>query len=135
VLEIGRILREISPDSTVKLGVFSNEEKGRAGSKHFARKAHEQDSNIRGVINLDIIGYNDPMGSVSYRDSEVGGMMAAIKLRLKGIRNRILRFLHPDGIVVIAGRGPNKGLVKTASSLTRYYSKLKVKEMVGKDCG
>jgi len=135
VLEIGRILKEVSPDSTVKLGVFSNEEQGRAGSEHFARKARETDLNIRGVINLDIIGYNDPMGSVSYKSSETGGMMGAIKLRLKAIRNRILRFLYPDGILVIAGRPRNKGLVKSASSLTQKYSKLKVKEMVGEDDG
>ena len=47
----------------------------------------------------------------------------------------MLRFLYPDGIVVIAGRPPNKELVKTASALTQNYSKLKVKAMVGKDCG
>jgi hypothetical protein len=135
VLEIGRILKEVSSDATVKLGVFSNEEQGRVGSKHFARKAREKGLNIRGVINLDIIGYNDPMGSVSYKSSEIGGMKGAIKLRLKAIRNRALKFLYPEGLVVTAGRAPNKGLVKTASSLTRHYSKLKVKERVGQDCG
>jgi hypothetical protein len=135
VLEIGRVLKDLSPDSTVKLGLFSNEEQGRVGSEHFARKAREKDLNIRGVINLDIIGYNDPMGGVSYTSSEIGGMMGAIKLRLKAIRNRILKILYPHGIVVIAGRPANKGLVKTASSLTQNYSKLKVKEMVGEDDG
>ena len=73
VLEIGRILKEVSADSTVKLGIFSNEEQGRVGNKDFARKAREKDLNIRGVINLDIIGYNDPRGSISYKSSEIGG--------------------------------------------------------------
>jgi acetylornithine deacetylase/succinyl-diaminopimelate desuccinylase-like protein len=135
VLEIGRVLKEVSLNATVKLGIFSNEEQGGVGSKDFARKAHEKDLNIRGVINLDIIGYNDPIGSVSYKLSEIRGMMGTMKLRVKKIRNHILRFLYPDGIVVIAGRPPNKGLVKTASALTQNYSKLKVKAMVGKDCG
>ena len=35
--------------------------------------------------------------------------MGGIKLKLKAIRNRILGYLYPDGIVVIAGRAPNKG--------------------------
>jgi hypothetical protein len=135
VLEIGRILREVSSDATIKLGVFSNEEQGRSGSKHFARKARERNLNIRGVINLDIIGYNNPIGSVSYKASEIRGMGSAIRLRLKTMRNRVLKCFYPDGIAVIAGRGPNKGLVKTASALTKKYSRLKVKAMVGQDCG
>ncbi len=130
VLEIGRIFKDVSLDATVKLGIFSNEEQGRIGSKHFAKKAHEEGLNIRGVINLDIIGFND-----SYKGSEIKNMGGGIKSRLKTIKNRLLKSLYPDGIVVIAGRPPNKGLVNTASVLTQKYSKLKVKEMVKEDCG
>jgi acetylornithine deacetylase/succinyl-diaminopimelate desuccinylase-like protein len=129
VLEIGRILKDVSLDATVKLGIFSNEEQGRAGSKHFAKKAREKGLNIRGVINLDIIGFND-----SYKVSEIKNR-GRIKLRMKTIKNRLLKSLYPDGIVVIAGRPPNRELVKTASVLTQEYSKLKAKEMVGKECG
>lgn len=130
VLEIGRILRDISLDSTVKLGIFSNEEQGRAGSKHFAKMAREKGLNIKGVINLDIIGFNN-----SYKGSEIRNRGGGIKLELKMIKNRVLKSLYPDGIVMIAGRPPNKELVKTASVLTQGYSKLKVKELVGKECG
>jgi len=130
VLEIGRILIEVSSDATVKLGVFSNEEQGGSGSEHFARKARERNLNIRGVINLDIIGFNG-----SYKGSEIRNMGGDIKLKLKTIKNRPLKSLYLDGIVVIAGRPPNKELVKTASALTQNYSKLKVKAMVGEDCG
>ena len=130
VLEIGRILKDVSLDATVKLGIFSNEEQGRVGSKHFAKRAREKGLNIRGVINLDIIGFND-----SYEVSEIKNRGGSIKLKMKTIKNRILKSLYPDGIVVIAGRPPNKELVKTASVLTQEYSKLKAKEIVGKDCG
>lgn len=135
VLEIGRVLRKVSLDATIMLGIFSNEEQGRGGSKHFARRARESNLDIRGVINLDIIGYNDPIGSISYRSSEIEGMMQAIKLRLKSIRNRMLKFLYPDGIMVIAGRPSNKQLVKTGSALAPKYSKLKVKAIVDEGCG
>jgi hypothetical protein len=130
VLEIGRIFKDVSLDATVKLGIFSNEEQGRIGSKHFAKKAHEEGLNIRGVINLDIIGFID-----SYKGSEIKNMGGGIKSRLKTIKNRLLKSLYPDGIVVIAGRPPNKGLVNTASALTQKYSKIEPKEIIGKDCG
>ena len=130
VLEIGRILKDVPLDATVKLGIFSNEEQGRVGSKHFAKMARERGLNIRGVVNLDIIGFND-----SYKGSEIKNREGGIKLKLKMIKNRVLKSLSPDGIVVIAGRPPNKELVKTASALTQKYSKLKAKEMVGKECG
>jgi acetylornithine deacetylase/succinyl-diaminopimelate desuccinylase-like protein len=127
VLEIGRNLKDVPMDATIKLGVFSNEEQGREGSKHFAKMAREKGWNIRGVVNLDIIGFNH-----SYKGSEIKNRGGGIKLKLK---NRILESLYPDGIVVIAGRPPNKELVETASELAQGYSKLKVKELVGKECG
>jgi hypothetical protein len=130
VIEIGRILKEVSLDATVKLGIFSNEEQGRVGSKHFAKMAREKGLNIRGVINLDIIGFNN-----SYNGSEIKNRGGGIKLGLKMIKNRVIKSFYPDGIVVIAGRPPNKELVKTASVLAQGYSKLKVKELVGKECG
>jgi hypothetical protein len=129
VVEIGRILKDISLEATVKLAIFSNEEQGGAGSKHFAKKAREKGLDIRGVINLDVIGFND-----SYNGSEIENRERSIKIGLKTIKNHLLKFLYSDDIVVIAGRPPNKELVKTASVLTQRYSKLKVKEMVGKDC-
>jgi len=130
VLEIGRILKDITLDATVKLGIFSNEEQGRIGSKHFAKMAREGDLNIKGVINLDIIGFNN-----SYRGLEIKSMGVNVKSKLRTIKNRLLKSLYPDGIVVIAGRPPNKELVGTASALTEKYSKLKAKDMVGKGCG
>jgi acetylornithine deacetylase/succinyl-diaminopimelate desuccinylase-like protein len=130
VLEIGRILKDVSLDATVKLGIFSNEEQGRVGSKHFAKKAREQGLNIRGVINLDIIGFNNP-----YKVSGIKSKEGSIEIGMKTIKNRVLNSLYPDGIVVIAGRPPNKELVRTASALTQEYSKLRAKELVGEECG
>jgi acetylornithine deacetylase/succinyl-diaminopimelate desuccinylase-like protein len=132
VLEIGRILREISLNATVKLEIFSNEEQGLEGSRHFAKKARKKGLNIKGVINLDAIGFNDP-----YKDkgSEIKNMQESIKLELETIKNHLLNSAYPDGVVVIAGRPPNRELVETASVLTQKYSKLKAKERVGKDCG
>jgi len=130
VLEIGRNLKDISMDATIKLGIFSNEEQGREGSKHFAKIAREKGLNIRGVVNLDIIGFNH-----SYKGSENKNRAPGLRLKMKTIKDRLLKSLYPDGIVLIAGRPPNKELVKTASVLAQGYSKLKIKELVGEDCG
>jgi len=135
VLEIARILNGLSLEATVKVGMFSNEEQEWGGSKNFVTKAHEEGMNIRGVINLDIIGYNDPMGSLSFKVSEKRGLKDAVKLKLKRIRNYILKTIHPEGIVVIAGRPPNRSLVERASVLTKKYSKLGVRDSVRDDCG
>jgi len=135
VLEIGRVLREMRLNSTVILGIFSNEEQGAAGSKHFARKARENGLDLKAVFNLDIIGYNDSIAKATFKPSQIGGLMGALKMGLKTIRNYKQRFLYPDGIVVIGGRPPNQALVEMASALVKNYSKLKEKPTVGKDCG
>ncbi|MBS3778344.1 MAG: M28 family peptidase [Candidatus Thermoplasmatota archaeon] len=42
---------------TVKFVTFSGEEQGLIGSKHYARQAYENDDNIIGVLNADMMGY------------------------------------------------------------------------------
>ncbi|MFC1822439.1 M28 family metallopeptidase [Thermodesulfobacteriota bacterium] len=135
VLEIARILKTLSLPATFKIGMFSNEEQKRAGSKHFVKMADEEGVNIRGVINLDVIGYNDPLGNLIIKASEKRSLKNVVKLKLKRIRNYFLKAIHPDGRVVIAGRLINRGLVERASALAKKYSKLGVKDRVGDDCG
>jgi len=135
VLEIGRVLREVPLAATVRLGIFSNEEQGAAGSKHFAGKARDKNINLKGVINLDIIGYNDPIGSLAYKTSKVRGWTGAIKTGLKTIRNHTLKSLYPDGIVEVGGRPPDQKLVNHVSALAQKYSRLKVRTRVDENCG
>jgi len=135
LLEIGRILGQAPPDATVKLAIFSNEEQGASGSRHYARKARERNLDIRGVLNLDVIGYNTPMANETSQTPEARGVGNGIKWRLKTMRNRMVKFLHPDGLVIVAGRTANQGLVKEASALMQKYSRLSVKAKVDQDCG
>ncbi|MFO7606548.1 MAG: M20/M25/M40 family metallo-hydrolase [Desulfurivibrionaceae bacterium] len=57
LLELARILREKSHQSSVRLVFFSNEETGRAGSKSFARRARQAKTEILAVLNIDGVGY------------------------------------------------------------------------------
>jgi len=60
LLEMARLLRTIPHQSSIRLVFFSNEEQGELGSKSFARWARESGKNIRGVINIDVVGYDAP---------------------------------------------------------------------------
>ena len=135
VLEIGRILKDVSLDATVKLGIFSNEEQDRLGSKHFAKKARKEGLRIKGCINLDVIGYNGAMKNLPHEASKRRGLIGIAGLKFRTARKQILEYLHPNGIVIIAGRPQNESLVKVTSSFFNKYSNIGIKEIVGEDCG
>lgn len=135
VLEIARILKDVQLDSSIQFGIFSNEERDTLGSKHFAKKARKQGLRIKGCINLDVIGYNGAMKSLSGEASKRKDLMGIAKLKFRTARNQIHEYLHPNGIVIIAGRPKNESLVKVTSSFFNKYSNIGIKEIVGEDCG
>lgn len=135
VLEIARILADIPLESTVKLALFSNEEQGRPGSKHFVKMAREQGWQIRAAINVDIVGYNDPVGALSPMTTENAGILSDVKYAAKRVKNLILRWIYPEGIVTIAGRPKNEVLVETLVAQGSKYSGLGIKKVVDNECG
>jgi acetylornithine deacetylase/succinyl-diaminopimelate desuccinylase-like protein len=135
VLEIARILKDVQLDSSIQFGIFSNEEQDGLGSKHFAKKARKQGLRIKGCINLDVIGYNGAMMSPSGEASKRKDLIGIAKLKFRTARNQIHEYLHPNGIVIIAGRPQNESLVKVTSSFFNKYSNIGIKEIVGEDCG
>jgi hypothetical protein len=60
VLETARILSEFDLSYTVEFICFGGEEQGRRGSIHNAAQAVASGKNIRGMLNLDMIGYWPP---------------------------------------------------------------------------
>jgi predicted nucleic acid-binding protein len=135
VLEIARILKDVPLDSSIQFGIFSNEEQDGLGSKHFAKKARKQGLRIKGCINLDVIGYNGAMMSPSGEASKRKDLIGIAKLKFRTARNQIDEYLHPNGIVIIAGRPQNESLVKVTSSFFNKYSNIGIKEIVGEECG
>jgi hypothetical protein len=57
LIELARLVSQQSFSATIQFVFFSNEEKGRAGSKFFARQAKENAQEIWGVVNVDGVGY------------------------------------------------------------------------------
>ncbi|MFQ6119331.1 MAG: M28 family metallopeptidase [Methanosarcinales archaeon] len=64
LIEAARILIEYDFNSTLKFIAFSGEEQGLWGSKHYAEEAFYNNDSIVGVINFDMIGYNDNFSKI-----------------------------------------------------------------------
>ncbi len=60
VLEIARILNQYNLEDTIEFALFASEELGLFGSEAYAAAADSANTNIVGMINLDMIGYEKP---------------------------------------------------------------------------
>src|SRR5438552_4199893 len=67
VMMAARILRNYSFDYTLRFITFTGEERGLCGSNRYAYDARQSNADIRGVVNLDMIGYD----SNSVKDVEI----------------------------------------------------------------
>jgi hypothetical protein len=66
VLELARVMAPRPAEATIKFVTYAGEEQGLYGSTHFAEVAAQQQMNIQGVLNMDIIG--SPVGGSGLRD-------------------------------------------------------------------
>ena len=58
VVEAARVLAKTNFQFSIKFILFPGEEQGLHGSDHYAQNAYQNDENIEGMINLDMIGYD-----------------------------------------------------------------------------
>lgn len=134
-LEVARLLKEVRLHLTVKIAFFSNEEQGRLGSRHFAQKARSENLDIRATINLDVIGYNDPMGALEYRTRHEPSLLKQIKRQIKWVRNYAFSWLYPYGRLTVAGRPPNRGLAHKINEALKEFTRLSIVMDIDEDCG
>ena len=66
VLELARVLAPRPTEATIVFVTYAGEEQGLYGSNHFAEVAKQNNWNIQGVLNMDIIG--SPVGGSGLRD-------------------------------------------------------------------
>jgi Zn-dependent M28 family amino/carboxypeptidase len=136
LLETARLIRGMPLDRTVSFGVFTNEEKGAAGSKAYARQMKDNLMGLKAVVNLDILGYGRPKWPF-YLNAITGPNPLKQKMRTiaKMGWNYFLGLLNGRNVIKVTGKGPNQKLVETTSKLLREASGLKAKEVIGEDCG
>jgi Zn-dependent M28 family amino/carboxypeptidase len=136
LVKTARVLKETPMDRTIMFAIFTNEERGTAGSRAFARQVKNSGVNIKAVINLDILGYNRPAWPF-YWDAVQSH--ATLKHKVKAIirmaRNYLAGLIKGKDVVKVAGREPNRELVAVTSRMIRKTTSLKVKELVSDDCG
>jgi hypothetical protein len=74
VMTAAKLMSSYSTEHTVRFIAFSGEEQGLYGSNHYAWEAYENNENIAGVLNVDMIGYaedeEDASYVVVYRDTD-----------------------------------------------------------------
>jgi hypothetical protein len=66
VLELARVLAPVRHEATIVFAAYAGEEQGLYGSNHLAQVAQDNNWNIQGVLNMDIIG--SPVGGTGLRD-------------------------------------------------------------------
>ncbi|MGQ9609362.1 MAG: M20/M25/M40 family metallo-hydrolase [bacterium] len=83
VIEAARILSQYEFDSTIKFVVFSGEELGLHGSKHFAKLALQNNYEIAGVFNLDMIAYDPNVIDIDIITNQDSNWLAEIMLSIQ----------------------------------------------------
>ena len=136
LLEAARILKDISLEQSVFFVVFTNEEHCRQGSRSYAHLARANGLNIKAVINLDILGYNQPTWPFCW-NAVMGHhtLKHKVKAMIRMARNYFLGIIYGKDTMRVAGKEPNRKLVTAASKILREVSELKVKELVSNDSG
>jgi hypothetical protein len=135
LLELARILKKTELEQSLVLAVFSNEERGLAGSKAYVKSLQDR-ANIKAVINLDVLGYSRPrnpfqISAVSAYRSLRGKARAIYRMG----RNFLYGFFYPRQTVIVAGRPANARLGSVVAEALQTGGDIKVRTLVGEDCG
>ena len=100
LLEAARLLRGIPHRSTIRLVFVSNEEHDDLGSKSFARQARQNRTDIRGVLNVDVVGYDAPFALFSLEPFTVLKTDVPLERKFR----MLAKMASNVGVGVIAGR-------------------------------
>ncbi len=104
VLEAARVLKNEDSRYTIRFVLFSGEELGLLGSHYYANIAAENQENILGVINLDMLGYDgNGDGIFEIHAAEVGNSVQLGQLIQQNVDQFTLP-LQPELIVENATR-------------------------------
>jgi Zn-dependent M28 family amino/carboxypeptidase len=139
LLEGARVLAGSPVNNSVELVFFSNEEQGHKGSKAYVKDLTAKGRIIKGVINIDTIGYTQSSWTVLWQEAQGKGSLGKWLYLAKQVLKRPvyyvqMGFKNPNEILRVGGRTAN------ASFVERIYSRLKgadvgIKKDIGPQCG
>lgn len=139
LLEGARVLAANPVNNSIELVFFSNEEQDHKGSKAYVKDLAAQGRIIKGVINIDTIGYTQPSWPVLWRQAQgKGSFKKWLYLAKQALKKPVYYlqtgFKNPDEILLIGGRPAHALFVESV------YSRLKgarvgIKKDIGPQCG
>ena len=103
VLEAARILTNYEFDNTVIFALWDEEEQGLIGSRYFAGNARNENVNILGVINLDMIAWDDNNDGALKVQENVDGSADFICSILLEVDNNYNLAVEPDTVHYVGG--------------------------------
>ncbi|MER3329538.1 MAG: M28 family peptidase, partial [Candidatus Kapaibacterium sp.] len=83
--EAARVLSQYRFNYTIIYALWDEEEKGLIGSYNYARKARENNENIVGVLNMDMIGYDGNGDYLFEVHKDYGTMNDGLRNKLTGV--------------------------------------------------
>jgi Peptidase family M28 len=139
LLEGARILAEKPGNKTIEWVFFSNEEQGHKGSKAYVRDLMAKGHSIKGIINIDTIGYTQPSLTALWQESQGKNLSGKLVYMAKQLLKKPVYYLqtgfkNPNEILLVGGRPANASLVD------KIFSQLKggdvgIKKNIGPQCG
>ena len=139
LLEGARVLAGKSVDNSLELVFFSNEEQDHKGSKAYVKDLTAQGRIVKGVINIDTIGYTQPSLRVLWQEAKDKGLLEKWFYLGKQVLKKPVYYVqtgfkNPNEILLVGGRPASGPFVE------RIYSLLKgadvgVKKDIGPQCG
>jgi hypothetical protein len=138
LLEIVRLLKNSEHNNTIQVVFFSNEEYGQLGSKYFARSARKHQTDIRALVNVDIIGYNNISAMLSHQ--VVDAFSGAVSYTRKGkmiakmAYNCITSLLNGRHLFKIVGRLEDRNLISGVHENDNNKFFNCVKSIIGEPC-
>ena len=130
---------EVLGEKEKKAMIFSNEEQGHKGSKAYVKDMTAKERIIKGVINIDAIGYTQSSLTVLWQEAQGKGSLEKWLYLAKQVLKKPVYYVqtgfkNPDEILLVGGRPANTSFVE------RIYSRLKgvdvgIKKDIGPQCG
>jgi hypothetical protein len=135
ILEVANLARWLQPKRSIMFCLFSNEEQGQLGSKAYVSSLKEG-RKIKAVINMDVVGYSRPSNIVEVEPiSTQQGLRGKSKGAYRMLWNLYFGISYPKQALLVAGRPANAELVKLVAGAMEERGDLKVRPLIGKDCG
>jgi len=139
LLEGARILAGNPIKNSVELVFFSNEEQDHKGSKAYVKDLAAKGRIIKGVINIDAIGYTQSSLTELWQEAQDRGSLEKLLYFAKQVLKKPLYYVqagfkNPDELLRIGGRPAQASFVES------IYARLKgadvgIRKDIGPQCG